>query len=246
MKKQYVKDDNHFFKGDLTKQQLCCTKLSLFGISPKIPALIWVWGKTETQNGSRKDKEIMNQDGKCGAIQKTTWALQGSARAAGPAWGPNAESQFRKGGRQRSLLSWLPRGDGSQRVWPEHTASDGQAPPPGSNMIPCIVLSCPISLVCTSHGAWSGDLRWHVFVTHCSELAGHKTEPTPHMVWRGVPRVGVLVGKKIQQLGRDGSETPSWSRNEGRELGAHTELSTGMRSGAERVQSTWLPLQLMG
>lgn len=143
----------------------------------------------------------MNWGGKCWATQKTTWALRGSARAAGLARGPNAESQFWKE-ETGNGLGWLPGGGGSRWGWPEHTTSDRRAPPPRSNTIPCIAPRCPGSLVCTSHGAQLADLRRHAFVTHCSEPSGNKPQPTPRVGWRAKCRCFGRKGDRAAGKGR--------------------------------------------
>jgi len=83
-----------------------------------------------------------------------------------------------------SLLSCL-HGGGESWGWPEPTTSDQQAPPPRSSTIPCVG---PISLVCRSHGARSGDLRQQISVTHSSEPPDDKPQPTPHTAWRAKSR----------------------------------------------------------
>lgn len=110
----------------------------------------------------------------------------------------------RSGDGQRSVLSWIL--DRGHRGWAEHMARDPPAPPPRSNATPCDVPNCPISLVCTSHGAQFADLPRHVFGTHCSEPAGDKTQPTG----RGVlSRCFGRKGDGAAWMG--GSETGSWS-----------------------------------
>lgn len=185
-------------------------KLSLPGISPdtqpQTPILIEVWGKTETQNGSRKAKERMNRDGKCGAIQKTARALQGN----GLFWAESPEEVGHSGADQstRPVTDQLPH-PGPTPFLALHQAAPflwfARPTEPGQETL------AGTSLLFTAQNR-------------------QETKASLHRTWCGMARVGALVEKEMEELGRGGSGPASRCWNKGRELGGHT--STALAWGA--------------
>lgn len=210
----------------------------------KFPLLPGCEGK-QKQNGSRRDKEIDNESG---------WEMLSNAKDyMGPPKAlpgqlvlPEDQTQSPSSEKERQATVWA---DSLEKVG--HAGADQSTRPvtdvlhhPGATGFLALRHVAPVLWF-----ARPMEPSWQTFAGTRLLLTAQnrqETNPSLHRTWGGVPSVGASAEKKIEQLGRGGSETASWSWNEGRERRAHTEHSTGVRSGAERVQSTWLPLQPMG
>lgn len=82
-----------------------------------------------------------------------------------------------------------------------------------------------------------------VRVCYCSELAGDKTQPIPHVApsakqWR-------FDKKRSSSLEGVDLKLPPGAETRGRSWDLTLNTAPALRSSAERVQSSWLPLQLM-